>query len=179
MVSMWSSAKVLSLTVPVSLILVVASIYLSIWLAIILIPLLLHLIMVFSGYLYYRVRGCPRTSYSGRKYIYIRGKRVDVLGEIVYTSSDKSSTIYLVRGRALPLSFFLNPILLCIFTYFSPIKLADSVYEAYGAMLGSIYVFRSRIGGRSADQDINDLSKYMEAICDHKVRDIRRSPVFS
>ncbi|MEM4969920.1 MAG: hypothetical protein QXE01_01565 [Sulfolobales archaeon] len=167
---MWSSAKVLSLTIPVSLILIVASIYLSIWLVIILIPLLIHLIMVLSGYLYYRIRGCPQTSYFGRKYVYAGDKRVDVLGEIVHTSSGKSSTIYLVRGRALPLSFLLNPILLCVFTYFSPIKLADGIYEAYGAMYGSIYVLRSRIGGELRDQDIGDLSKYMEAICYHRVK---------
>ncbi len=83
----------------------------------------------------------------------------------MYTSTSKSSTIYLVKGRALPLSYLLNPILLCIFTYFSPIKLVNGVYEAYGAMPGSIYVFRSRIGGEITDQDIGDLLKYMEAIC--------------
>jgi hypothetical protein len=164
---MWSSARVLSLTIPASLILAVFSIYLSAWLAIILIPFLLHLVMVLSGYLYYKLHGCPRTAYSGRKHVYARDRRVIISGEIVYTSANNSSTIYLVKGRVLPLSFLLNPILLCIFTYFSPIKLANGVYEAYGAMPGSIYVFRSRIGGEISDQDIGDLLKYMEAICDH------------
>jgi hypothetical protein len=112
----------------------VFSINLSAWLAIILIPFLLHLAMVLSGYLYYKLHGCPRTSYSGRRHVYARDRRVIISGEIVYTSANNSSTIYLVKGRVLPLSFLLNPILLCIFTYFSPIKLANGVYEAYGAM---------------------------------------------
>lgn len=162
---MWDSKKVLSISAPTAILVILASIFLSIYMLFLLAPIAAHIISVLSGYLYYRVKGCPAESYGGSVELSARGKRVSIAGGIAISGSSISSTVYLIRGRAPPPTLLLNPILLCIFSYFSPLKLGSDVYDAYGAMPGTVYIMRSRIGGRVSEQDIRELHRIAERVC--------------
>jgi len=162
---MWSSRKVLVITALIAAVVAIGSAVLNRYIALLLAPLAAHIASVASGYLYYRVRGCPEASLGGEAELSTKDRRVVVRGSVAQSESSISSTLYVIRGRRPPLVFLLHPVLLCIFSYFSPLKLAGDVYEAYGAMPGTVYIFRSRIGGRISEQDIRELYRTVDRIC--------------
>jgi len=166
---LWSSRKVLSISAPTAILAMLASAFLSIYAISLLALLAAHIISVLSGYLYYRIKGCPVESYIDGVELSARGRRVSMVGGIARSESSISSTVYLIRGRAPPPIFLLNPILFCIFSYFSPLKLDAGLYEAYGAMPGTVYIMRSRIGGRVSEQDIRELYRTAERVCSGRV----------
>lgn len=162
---MWSSRRVVVISIPIFIIAVLASIMGSNLAVILAVILGVHLLSILAGFLRIRYHLCPKDSYIPFDRIIAGDRALYVKGEMIYTLSRISSTVYVIRGYAAPKAFFLQPILLCFLTYFRPLYVGDSQYVALGSAPYFIYVFKSRLGSLTSKEDEAEILEVIDEIC--------------
>lgn len=162
---MWSSRKVVLISMPIFIVAVLLSIIGSGFAIIPAAILGIHLLFILVGFLRIRFSLCPRDSHVPFKGMAARDRSLYVRGDTIYTSSRISSTIYIIRGYAAPKAFFSHPILLCLLTYFKPLYIGGSQYVALGSAPYFVYVFKSRLGSSTSRDDEAEILGIVNEIC--------------
>jgi hypothetical protein len=164
---MWSSRRVVSISIPSLITALLITLSINSLAIILVIILTIHLLSISIGFIRIKLHLCPVNTIITFRDTVIKDKSLSVKTDKIYTSSRITSTIYIVRGYVGPKAFFLNPLLLCIFTYFKPLYISNGEYLALGSAPHFIYIFKSRINAPISLTDEEEVIKIMEDLC-HK-----------
>ena len=162
---MWSSKRVVSISIPSLVAAFLVSLSINNLAIILVIILAIHLLSISIGFIRIKLRLCPLNTIITFRDTVIKDKSLSVKADKIYTSSRITSTIYIVRGYVGPRTFFLNPLLLCIFTYFKPLYVGTGEYLALGSAPHFMYVLKSRINAPVSSADEEEVIKIMEDLC--------------
>ncbi|MEM2204168.1 MAG: hypothetical protein QXI22_07430 [Sulfolobales archaeon] len=162
---MWSSKRVVSISIPSLITALLVSLSINILAIVLVIILTIHLLSISIGFIRIKLRLCPANTIITFRDIAIKNKSLSVKADKIYTSSRITSTIYMAKGYVSPRAFFLNPILLCIFTYFKPLHVGAGEYLALGSAPHFIYIFKSRINAPISLTDEEEVISIMKDLC--------------
>lgn len=161
---MWSSSRVLLLSSAAAAVFGILSPLSPVFAALFSIAALQILAVALSAILY-TVRPCPSGSRVAFKPSRGRGRWAAPSGSRILAGSERSSSVYVIRGSVLLPQPFLYPLLLCLFTYFKPLRLGGGEYLAIGRGLGFAYSLKSVLGRRVSEADVAEAEEALRAMC--------------